>query len=223
MGRACGNTPHPSPLPKGKVACSRLHGSFRLAWFGSPSCSLRRALLSRPRGRMPSERRWAMGKIGKGRAQLDPIWRENTDVRSGLWPEPWMAKDKGPSARAVGQEGELKVPDVSRANKRGRRPLVLFAKESGSFQSHSPRPEGRAKPRRGQRPRVPCGEAASRGQPLARESGESLSSWSGLFPAVQCAALIAPYGATTSTPRTSEYAALFEPTGPITSLTFEEP
>ena len=29
----------------------------------------------------------------------------------------------------------------------------------GSFQSHSPRPEGRAKPRRGQRPRVLHGEA----------------------------------------------------------------
>ncbi|GJA08372.1 hypothetical protein KAM333_38000 [Aeromonas caviae] len=68
---------------------------------------------------MPSERRWAMGKIGKGRAQLDPIWRENTDVRSGLWAKPWMAEAKGPSARAVGQEGETKVPDVSRANNRG--------------------------------------------------------------------------------------------------------
>ena len=117
--------------------------------------------MSRPRGRTPSERRWAMD---------------------------------GPSARAVGQEGEAKVPDVSRANKRGGRPLVLFAKESGSFQSHSPQPEGRAKPCRGQSPRIPCGEAASRGQLLARESGESLSSWNGLFPAVQCAVLITPYG-----------------------------
>lgn len=71
-----------------------------------------------------------------------------------------MAEAKGPSARAVGQEDEPKVPDVSRANKRGRRPLVLFAKESGSFQSHSPQPEGRAKPRRGQSPRVLRGEAA---------------------------------------------------------------
>ena len=66
------------------------------------------------------------GQNRKGRAQLDPIWRENTDVRSGLWPEPWMAQAKGPSARAVGQEGEPKVPDVSRANKRGRRPLVTL-------------------------------------------------------------------------------------------------
>ncbi len=32
----------------------------------------------------------------------------------------------------------------------------------GSFQSHSPRPEGRAKPRRGQRPRILWGEATSR-------------------------------------------------------------
>ena len=37
-----------------------------------------------------------------------------------------MAQAKGPSARAVGQEGEPKVPDVSRANKRGRRPLVTL-------------------------------------------------------------------------------------------------
>ena len=32
----------------------------------------------------------------------------------------------GPSARAVGQEGEPKEPDVSRENKRGRRPLVTL-------------------------------------------------------------------------------------------------
>ena len=60
---------------------------------------------------MSSERRRGMGQIGKGRAQLDPIWRENRDVRSGLWPKPWMAKVKGPSARAVGQAGEPKEPD----------------------------------------------------------------------------------------------------------------
>lgn len=76
-----------------------------------PSYSLRRARLSRPRDRMSSERRRGMGQIGKGRAQLDPIWRENRDVRSGLWPKPWMAKAKGPSARAVGQAGETKAPD----------------------------------------------------------------------------------------------------------------
>lgn len=60
---------------------------------------------------MSSERRRGMGQIDKGRAQLDPIWRENRDVRSGLWPKPWMAKAKGPSARAVGQVGEPKEPD----------------------------------------------------------------------------------------------------------------
>jgi len=49
--------------------------------------------LFRPRGRMPSERRWAMD---------------------------------GPSACAVGQEDEPKVPDVSRANKWGRRLLVTL-------------------------------------------------------------------------------------------------
>ena len=77
-----------------------------------PSYSLRRARLSRPRDRMSIERRRAMGQIGKGRAQLDPIWRENRDVRSGLWPKPWMAKAKGPSARAAGQAGEPKEPDA---------------------------------------------------------------------------------------------------------------
>ena len=41
----------------------------------------------------------------------------------------------------------------------GGRLLVLFAKESGSFKSHSPQPEGRAKPHRGQGPRVLHGEA----------------------------------------------------------------
>ena len=76
-----------------------------------PSYSLRRARLSRPRDRLSIERRRAMGQIEKGRAQLDPIWRENRDVRSGLWPKPWMAKAKGPSARAVGQAGETKDPD----------------------------------------------------------------------------------------------------------------
>ena len=41
----------------------------------------------------------------------------------------------------------------------GRRLLVLFAKESGSFKSHSPQPEGRAKPLRGQSPRLFDAEA----------------------------------------------------------------
>lgn len=41
----------------------------------------------------------------------------------------------------------------------GGRLLVLFAKESGSFKSHSPQPEGRVKSLRGQGPRVLHGEA----------------------------------------------------------------
>ncbi|AKA19086.1 hypothetical protein VU14_20260 [Aeromonas hydrophila] len=81
---------------------------------------------------MSSERRQGMGQIDKGRAQPDPIWRENRDVRSGLWPKLWMAKAKGPSLRAVGQAGEPKEPDVSRANKRGEKTFGDF----GSFQSH---------------------------------------------------------------------------------------
>lgn len=46
-----------------------------------------------------------------------------------------------------------------RENKRGIRPLVLFAKESGSFQSHSPSRAAAAKPRRGRSPRVLHGAA----------------------------------------------------------------
>ncbi len=102
--------------------------------------------MSRPRDRMSSERRRAMGQIGQGRALLDPIWRENRDVRSGLWPKPWMAKAKGPSARAVGQTGETKAPDVSRANKRGRRPLVHFLKRAGLSKVTRPSPKGGRNP-----------------------------------------------------------------------------
>ena len=45
---------------------------------------------------------------------------------------------------------------------RGRRPLVLCSTKNGSFQSHLPQPEGRAKPRRGQRPRIRWGKIISR-------------------------------------------------------------
>ena len=48
---------------------------------------------------------------------------------------------------------------AKRAVCRGRRLLVLFAKESGSFQSHSPSRAAAAKPRRGRSPRVLHGEA----------------------------------------------------------------
>ncbi len=60
----------------------------------------------------------------------------------------------GPSARAVGQAGEPKEPDeVGRIS--GEKTFGDF----GSFQSHSPQPEGRAKHLRGQSPRVLHGEA----------------------------------------------------------------
>ncbi len=75
----------------------------------SPSYSLRRARLSRPRDRMSSERRRAMD---------------------------------GPSARAVGQAGEPKAPDVSRANKWGRRPLVTL----GLSKVTRPSPKGGRNP-----------------------------------------------------------------------------
>ncbi len=37
-------------------------------------------------------------KSGQGEHSSTPIWRENKDVRSGLWPSPWMAQAKVPSA-----------------------------------------------------------------------------------------------------------------------------
>ena len=113
VSRECRSSPHPNPLPRGEGACSLLHGSLRRARFWSPSYSLRRVLLSRTRGRTPSERRWAMD---------------------------------GPSARAVGQECEPKEPDVSRAKKRGRRPLVTL----GLSKVTRPSPKGGRNPVEGE-------------------------------------------------------------------------
>ena len=48
----------------------------------------------------------------------------------------------GPSARAVGQVGEPKEPDVSRANKRGKRPLVTL----GLSKVTRPSPKGGRNP-----------------------------------------------------------------------------
>ncbi|MNJ37286.1 hypothetical protein D3C77_320970 [compost metagenome] len=128
----------------------------------------------------------------------------------------------GPSARAVGQEGEPKVPDVSRANKRGRRPLVTL----GLSKVTRPGPkggrnpvEGRAlvfhgaQPHQGVNRRLRnsvkfcqgAGETPSRAAPSrpmrrSRIKGVSCWYWVGSvaverkFAAVQCAALIAPYG-----------------------------
>ncbi len=77
---------------------------------------------------MSSERRRAKRQIGKRRAQLDPIWRENGDVRSGLWPKLWMAKAKGPSPRAVGQVDEPKEPnEVGRIRGGGGRSIGDFS------------------------------------------------------------------------------------------------
>ncbi|BBR09905.1 hypothetical protein WP3S18E02_15660 [Aeromonas caviae] len=152
--------PSPRPSPGGRGCMSTVRRGLRVGTVLIPLLFAEVSPLVQAARQDAERAALGHGQNRKGRAQLDPIWRENTDVRSGLWPEPWMAQAKGPSARAVGQEDEPKVPDVSRANKRGRRLLVLFAKESGSFQSHSPRPEGRAKPCRGRSPRVLRGGAA---------------------------------------------------------------
>ena len=166
--------------------------------------------MSRPRGRTPSERRWAMD---------------------------------GPSARAVGQRGEPREPDAGGRTSGGGLSFGDFSLATQRKVTR-PSPKGGRNPVEGRALAFHAAQPLKRGQPLARESGESLSSWSGLFPAVQCAALIAPYGvplrgkatpshpirecpntlrysnlraawrsrATTSTSRTSDYASLIKPT-----------
>ena len=134
-----------------------------------PSYSLRRARLSKPRDRMSSERRRGMGQIGKGRAQLDPIWRENRDVRSGRWPKPGMAKVKGPSARAVRHAGEPKVPDVVGRRSRGRRPLVHFLKRAGLSKVTRPGPKG------GRNPFEASGLASCTAKPCHRLSPRTIT------------------------------------------------
>ncbi|BBR08667.1 hypothetical protein WP3S18E02_03280 [Aeromonas caviae] len=114
--------------------------------------------MSRPRDRMSSERRQTMGQIGQGRAPLDPIWRENRDVRSGLWPKPWMAKAKGPSARAVGQAGESKEPDeVGRISGGGR--------SIGDFSLATQRKVTRPSPKGGRNPVEASGLASCTATP----------------------------------------------------------
>ncbi len=147
--------------------------------------------MSRPRGRMPSEWRWAMD---------------------------------GPSARAVGQEGEPKEPDVSRANKRGRRPLVTLGLskvtrpspkggrnpvEGRALASHAAQPHQGVNRRLGNSVKIHqgAGETPSRtksSRSMRRSRIKGLTAGSGIrrkpvavereFAAVQCAALIAPYG-----------------------------
>ena len=133
-----------------------------------PSYSLRRARLSKPRDRMSSERRRGMGQIGKGRAPLDPIRRENRDVRSGLWPKPWMAKAKGPSARAVGQAGEPKEPDeVGRINGGG----LSF----GDFSLATQRKVTRPSPKGGRNPFEASGLASCTAKPCHRLSPRTIT------------------------------------------------
>ncbi|ANB70138.1 hypothetical protein A6033_17690 [Aeromonas veronii] len=57
-----------------------------------------------------------------------------------------MAKDKGPSVRAAGQEDEPKVPDVSRANKRGEDLWCDLLKRAGLSKVTRPRPKGGRNP-----------------------------------------------------------------------------
>ncbi len=75
-----------------------------------------------------------------------------------------LAPDMGAVSITAEATGETREP-AKRAVCRGRRLLVLFAKESGSFKSHSPSRVAAAKPLRGQRPRVLHGEA----MPIRRE------------------------------------------------------
>ena len=134
--------PHPSPLPGGEGAYLRFRRKLRAGTVLIPLLFAEASPLVQAARQDAEGAALGHGQNRKGRAQLDPIWRENTDVRSGLWPEPWMAQAKGPSARAVGQEGEPKEPDVSRANKRGRRPLVTL----GLSKVTRPSPKGGRNP-----------------------------------------------------------------------------
>ena len=132
---------------------------------------------------MPSERRWAMD---------------------------------GPSARAVGQEDEPKVPDVSRANKRGRRPLVTL----GLSKVTRPSPKGGRNPVEGSalafhaaKPHRIKGSTAGSGirrESVVVEQTISCGAMRCAYCTLRCATAWRSR-VTTSTPRTSEYAALFEP------------
>lgn len=83
---------------------------------------------------------------------------------SGMMAQPQSAQGCAVCGAPSDPLDETREP-AKRAVCRGRRLLVLFAKESGSFKSHSPQPEGRAKSCRGPCPRVLHGEA----MPIRRE------------------------------------------------------
>ncbi len=159
-----GNSPHPNPLPVGEGACLRLDGGCGLARFCSPSEAPSRALWVRSAV-------WDDGAaaVGTGaKSVMDEQGSTRFGARTRMF-EAGFGRSHGrrrPKAHRrvpLDKRGRRRYPTSVGRISGERRPLVLFAKESGSFQSHSPLPEGRAKPCRGQSPRVPCGAAASRG------------------------------------------------------------
>ena len=116
--------------------------------------------MSRPRGRMPRERRWAMGKIGKGEHSSTRFGARTRMFEAGFgrshgWRRPKCRLRR--SVRPVGRDEGTREA--------GGLPGEKTFGDFWSFKSHSPQPEGRAKPLRGQGPRVLHGEA----MPIRRE------------------------------------------------------
>lgn len=103
-----------------------------------------------PLGQGPNRNWTSNARPGLAQGQGGPQ-RTLTDARDG--------EGQSPSARAVGQMGEPREPDVGGRTSGGVDLWCYLPKESGSFQSHSPSRAAAAKPRRGRSPRVLRGEA----------------------------------------------------------------
>ena len=167
--------------------------------------------MSRPRGRMLSERRWGMGKIGKGEHSSTRFGARTRMFEADFgWSHGWR-RPKAHRCVPLDKRVSRRYPTSVGRISGGGRSIGDFSLTTQRKVTR-PSPKGGRNPVEGRALAFHAAQPLKRGQPLARESGESLPSWNGRFPAVQCVALIAPYGATTSTPRTSDYASLIRPT-----------
>ena len=93
----------------------------------------------------------------------------------------WPRKEKSlAQARRAGE-----TPSRAEHSRSMRRSRIKGSTAGSGIRSKSAR--GRVKPRRGRSPRIPWGEAVSRGQPLVQGSGERPSSWKGSL--LRCNAL----------------------------------
>ena len=183
--------------------------------------------MSRPRGRMPSERRWAMGKIGRGEHSSTRFSARTWMFEAGFGRSHGRRRpkahrrvplDKKVSRRnptSVGRisGGGLSFGDFSLATQRkvtrpgpkgGRNPV-----EGRALASHGAQPHQGVNRRLGNSVKIHqgAGETLSRtksSRSMRRSRIKGLTAGSGIrlesvavereFAAVQCAALIAPYG-----------------------------